>query len=94
MENLQLIDTIAEIDMQCDKIKALASRLLNEYETTDGAEPKTTALTATAINSEKDTEGYNAVNFICGYNEIIQFIRIINDYVWEISNTAKEAVKH
>ncbi|MDO4945893.1 MAG: hypothetical protein Q4E74_11925 [Ruminococcus sp.] len=93
MDKLQFIDTLAEIDMHCDKIKAIINNLRDRYGDTCGAEPQVTALKAEAINADVGTSEYNAANFICGYNEIMQFIQIAFDYVCDISNIAKEAIK-
>lgn len=92
MEKLQLLDTLTEIDMECNKINAIISNLLNSYEVADGKEPQITALASKAVNSKPGTSGYNTFNFISGDNEIMQFIRIVFDYITEISNRAKQAV--
>lgn len=92
MTRIQLIDTLYEIDLECDKIRAVILKLFDTYETADGAEPTAFALKPEAVNSKPDTAEYNAFKFICGYNEIIQFIHIAFDYVCKISDTAKQAV--
>lgn len=88
----KLTDAMTEIDINCDKVLAIINNLLDNYETCERLQPTIQHLTSACINSKQETSGCNTFNFVQGYNEIMQFIRIIFDYVANMSNTAQQAI--
>lgn len=86
---LKFEDTVTEIDIACDKIKTVLRHLLNTYETVEDKEPQTKDLCSDIFNEALHPSGRNTYNFVLGYSEIMTFLRIAFDYVYEISDKTK-----